>query len=88
MIDWELEPRLQDGEIARAVASAGPGVDVGGLAGREGSLMLLGEAAICVLVVVDAAATTAVAVEGRERGVDIDLALAIGGLYHGDGNIE
>ena len=68
--------------------SAGPGVDVGGLAGREGSLMFLGEAAISVLIVIDAAATTAVAVEGRGRGVDIDLALAIGGLSHGDGNIE
>lgn len=89
MIDWQLKPSLQYGKVARAVVSAGPRVDVGGLAGREGRLMFLGYLAAIDVVVVAAVGDIVVVVidagvEGR-RGVEIDLALAIGGLSHGDG---
>ena len=67
--------------------SAGPRVDVGGLAGREGRVMFLGYlAAIDVVAVVVGDIVVVVidaGVEGR-GGVEIDLALAIGGLSHGD----
>lgn len=85
MIDWQLKPSLQYGKVARAVVSAGPRVDVGGLAGREGRLVFLGYlAAIDVVAVVVVAVVIDAGVEGR-GGVEIDLALAIGGLSHGDG---
>mmetsp|Transcript_32112 Transcript_32112/g.68363 ORF Transcript_32112/g.68363 Transcript_32112/m.68363 type:complete len:713 (-) Transcript_32112:7-2145(-) len=44
LVDGELEPGLEDGAVAGRVGPAGPGVDLRGLAGVEGGLVLLREA--------------------------------------------